>query len=118
MPTPVRKPARTSESSRPASETSAELRAKNKQTLRWLVIGTTLVIVVLWFVVVGLHLSRTSTGDESLYTRIKREIGSVFNSGPADTSINGTLSNQELKNLEDRVFPNSNIQPSGTFTIE
>ena len=113
--TPVRKPSRIVESRPPLNDAPAELRAKNKRTLWWLVAGTTVVILILWFIVVGLHLSRTSTGDESLYARIKREISSVFNNG---TSTNGALSNNELKNLEDRVFPNSNIQPSGTFTIE
>lgn len=88
----------------------------NRRVL-WLFVGlTTLVIAGLWFVLVGANLNRTSEGDESLYARIKREIQSVFSSDASKNEANGTLSNAELTNLEQRVFPNVNIHDSGTFT--
>lgn len=111
MPASVRK-------SNSAPDASVEARVKNRRKLWWLVAGTTLVIIALWFVLVGLHLSRTSSGDESLYERIKREVRSVFSGRSTNSTTNGAISNQDLKDLEDRVFPNSNVQPSGSFTIE
>lgn len=79
------------------------------------VAGTTIVIVALWVVIVGVNLTKTSEGDESLYDKIKFEVSRVFGNGSeAANRDTETLSEEELQDLEQRVFPSS-AQDSGTF---
>jgi hypothetical protein len=82
--------------------------------LWWLVGGTTVVIVLVWIAVVGVNLSRTADGENSLYDRIKQEIQSVFGKSDSEKTSD-SLTNDELNELERRVFPNVNVTDTGTF---
>ncbi|USN53390.1 MAG: hypothetical protein H6760_04475 [Candidatus Nomurabacteria bacterium] len=123
VPTRKRVSARTSKAkTSPSSvaEVKAPLQASaptvNASKKLWVsVAGATLVIAVLWVALIGLNLSRTGGGDESLYDRIKSEVSRVFgtNSQAANTN-NANLSDEELQDLEQRVFP-SDAQDSGSF---
>ncbi|MFH0853379.1 MAG: hypothetical protein V1853_03145 [bacterium] len=97
----------------PVARTSPAARSKN---VLWFYVSVSMiVIVVIWFFVVGLNLQRTSTSEQSLYDRIKQEITNVFRSdddSPDDANVN----DNNLEDLEQRVFPNININHSGTFT--
>jgi len=104
----IKKPAAT-----PSSRTSSAPRSK--KILWFYVSASMIVIIVIWLFVIGLNLRRTATSEQSLYDKIKYEVTNVFRSNDddqADANVNGN----DLDNLEERVFPNININHSGTFT--
>jgi hypothetical protein len=89
---------------------------QQRRTLWWLVGGTAAFIVLLWIGVVGLNLGRTAQGEDSLAERIKHEIRAVFGKNESTPSVE-PMTNEQLDDLERRVFPNVNVSDSGTFTI-
>ena len=68
--------------------------------------GAVVLVLVIWVAVVGLNLNQTASSEDSLYQRIKREVVSVFGgSSTPPTNDNSTLTNQQITELEKRVFP-------------
>ncbi len=88
----------------------------SRRTLTWLVLGSTLAIVVIWVAVVGMNLGRSAQGEDSLFTRIKEEVLGVFQKDDS-SETNTSLTNEQIDDLERRVFPNVNVTDSGTFRI-
>jgi hypothetical protein len=84
-------------------------RKQSAQRTLWILVSVSIVIIILaWVGLVGRHLSQTAKGDETLYERIKREIQQVFGKKEDSQPVNGKLTPDEVKALEDRVFPNIN----------
>ncbi len=80
--------------------------AASKKTLGWLVAGSVMLVLVIWVAVVGLNLNQSASSEDSLYQRIKREVVSVFGgSSTPSNNDNSTLTNQQITELEQRVFP-------------
>lgn len=95
----------TTASTRPVKLADSPSRA-SKNTLGWLVAGSVVLVLVIWVAVVGLNLNQSASSEDSLYQRIKREVVSVFGgSSTSSNNNNSTLTNQQITELEQRVFP-------------